>query len=69
MLSLARVRAQLVRAPVVDSDRVVVSVESVDECTDRRFVQVAQVTSGLTGLLTQHHGLGADETEGVNDDL
>jgi hypothetical protein len=36
-----------------------------NERLDGGLVQVPQVTGGLPGLLAQHHGLGADETEGI----
>ena len=44
-------------------------VEAMDECLDRGLVQVAQVAGCLPRLLAQHHGLRADEAEGIDHDL
>jgi hypothetical protein len=33
------------------------------------FVQVTNIGGGLPRLLTHHHRLRVDETEGINDDL
>ena len=31
------------------------------------LVEVAEVGGGLAGLLAEHHGLGVDQAEGIND--
>lgn len=54
---------------VADADAVVVTVETVDESLNGGLVEVAQVGSGLAGLLSEHEGLWVDEAEGVDDDL
>jgi len=40
-----------------------------DERLNGRLVQVPQIAGGLPRLLPEHHRLGADESEGINDDL
>lgn len=55
--------------PVVDANAVVMSVETVDECLDGRFVQVTQVGCALSRFLTQHERLGIDESEGIDHNL
>lgn len=45
------------------------SVQSVNQGLNARFVQVAQVRCSLPWLLTHHKCLGGDEPEGVNDDF
>ena len=54
---------------VVDDDGVVVPVEPVDEGLDAGLVEVPDVAGGLAGLLPEHHELGVDEAEAVDDDL
>lgn len=39
---------------VVDCNRVVVSVQPVDECLDGGFVEMAEVGGGLSGFLAHH---------------
>jgi hypothetical protein len=45
---------------------VVVSVKAVYECLYVRLVQVANITSSLPWLLSQHHQLWIDQSEAVN---
>lgn len=54
---------------VVDSDRVVMPVQTVDQSLNRRFVEMAQIGCGLARLLTKHQGLWVDEAESVDDNL
>jgi len=44
-------------------------VQAVDQCLDRRLVQVTDVARCLTGLLAGHEGLGIDRPESVNNDF
>ena len=57
------------RLAVVYADRVVVSVEAMDEGLDRRLVEVTKIAGALTRLLAHHKKLRVDEPEGVDDDL
>lgn len=57
------------RLAVVNPDTVVVSVQSMNEGLDRRFVQMTQVGCCLPGLLAHDDGLGLDKTESIDDDL
>ena len=52
--------------PVVDGDGVVVPVEAMDEGLDRGLLQMAQVGGGLAWLLSQHHHVWVDQSEGIN---
>lgn len=45
------------------------SIETVDECLNRRLVEVTQVRSTLSRLLAEHERLWVDESESINDDL
>lgn len=40
-----------------------------NECLDGRLVEVTKVACCLAWLLPQHHGLGADQAESINDHL
>lgn len=40
-----------------------------DQCLDRRLVDVSNVGCRLPWLPTRKHGLGVDETEGINHHL
>ena len=44
-------------------------VETVDESLDAWFVEMTQHWGCLSRLLTQHHHVGVDQSEGVDDDL
>ena len=57
------------RFAVIDKDRVVMSVQSVNQRLDRGFVEMAKVGGGLAGLLSEHKGLWVDQSEGVDDHL
>lgn len=54
---------------VVDGNRVVMSVQAMDEGLNGRFVKMSQIRSCLTRLLSKHQRLRVDEPEGVNDDF
>ncbi len=54
---------------IIDANRVVVSVEAVDEGLYRRLVEMTQVGRALPRLLTKHQRLWVDEPEGIDDDL
>ena len=54
---------------VVDDDGVVVPVESMNQGLDGRFVQMSDVAGRLAGFLAEHHELGVDEAEAIDDDL
>lgn len=36
---------------------------------DRRLVQMTQVRCGLSWFMTQHHHVGIDQSEGINNNL
>ena len=57
------------RLSVVDADRVVVTVEPVDEGLNGGLVEVADVGCGLAGFVAHHERLWVDEAEGIDDDL
>lgn len=54
---------------VIDSNRVIVAVQSMNQCLDRRLVNVSDVGCCLPWLPTRKYSLGVDETEGINDYL
>ena len=45
------------------------SVETVDESLDGRFVEMSQVGGTLTRFLTKHERLWVDESESIDDYL
>ena len=45
------------------------SVETVNECLNGRFVEMTQVRCALTRFLTEHKRLRVDESESIDDDL
>ena len=55
--------------PVVHRDRVVVSVQPVDESLYRGFVDVPDIRCRLPGLATRDNGMWIDKTEGINYDF
>jgi hypothetical protein len=57
------------RLSVVDRNGVVVSIQAMNKCLNRRLIQMSQVAGALTRLLTHHQELRVDEAEGINDDL
>lgn len=54
---------------VIDSNAVVVPVQAVDECLDRRLIQVTQIGCGLPRLLTHDHSLGLNKSESINNNF
>mmetsp|Transcript_59061 Transcript_59061/g.103359 ORF Transcript_59061/g.103359 Transcript_59061/m.103359 type:complete len:273 (+) Transcript_59061:351-1169(+) len=54
---------------VVDGNRIVVPVQTVDEACQGWLVEMANVGSCLTWLLSEHHSLLANEPKAINDDL
>ena len=58
-----------VRLTIVDHDRVVVSVQAVNESLNGRFVDLANIRCRLPGFLTSEDGLWTDKTESVNHDF
>jgi hypothetical protein len=57
------------RLAVIDSDRVIMPVEAMDEGLNGRLVYVSNVGGRLPCLTTSHDGMLVDETECINDDL
>ena len=45
------------------------SVEAVDECLNRRLIQVTQVRGTLTRFLSEHKGLWVDEAKCIDNDF
>lgn len=57
------------RLAVCDSNRVVVSVQAVNERLDRGLVDVSNVRRRLSGLLAHDDCVGIDEAESIDDDF
>lgn len=55
--------------PVIDGDRIIMSVKTVDEGLDGWLVEMTKIGCGLTWFLAQHHLLWVDESECVNNNL
>ncbi len=55
------------RLAIIDDNRVVMSVESVDKGLNGGFVDMPDVRRRLTGFLTQDCGMGIDKAEGIDD--
>ena len=53
----------------VDGDRIVVSIETVDEGLNGRLVNVSYIGRSLTSFAARNHGLGLDESESVDYNL
>lgn len=45
------------------------SIKPVNQCLDAWLVEGSEVAGGLPRLLTQHHGLWADQPESINHDF
>lgn len=45
------------------------TVQAVDEALDARFVQVSDIGSRLSRLLSQYDGVGVNQPESINNDL
>jgi hypothetical protein len=54
---------------VVNDNAVVMTVQAMDECLDRRLLQMANIAGRLTRLVTEHHQLWIDQAKAVNDDF
>lgn len=54
---------------VVDADRVVVSVQAVNQRLDRGLIQVTQVRCALAGLLAEHQRLRVNQPECIDHDF
>ena len=57
------------RLAIVDRNRVVVSVKTVDQRLDGRLVDVADIRRRLARFAASDDGVRVDEAEGVDDDL
>lgn len=54
---------------VVDCNRVVMTVQTMDKGLNGRFVDVANVRRCLTGFSTRDNGVRVDQSEGVDYDF
>lgn len=54
---------------IINCDRVVVSVQAMDQCLDAWLVQVTDIGGCLARFVAHCCGLGIDQTESINDDL
>lgn len=54
---------------VVDADRVVMAVQTVDKRLYGGLVEMTDVRGGLAWFVAHHEGLWVDQTESVNDDF
>ena len=57
------------RLAVVDGDRVVVAIETVDKSLDRWLIEVSEIGRRLAGFLSEDIGLRIDQSECVDDDF
>ena len=57
------------RLSVVNGDRVIVAVKSMDQGLDRGLIDMTNIGRCLSGLLACQNGLLADEAESIDDHL
>ena len=54
---------------VVNTNRVVVTIQTVYQSLNRGSLQMTQIRSCLSWLLAQNHHVGVDQAESINDHL
>jgi hypothetical protein len=55
------------RLPIIDGDRIIMSVQAVDESLNGRLIDMADIRGRLPRLAASYHSLGLDQAECVYD--
>lgn len=58
-----------VRLAIINGNRVVVPIKSVNECLYRGFIDVTNVRGRLPGFATGNDGVRVDETKSIDNDF
>mmetsp|Transcript_24751 Transcript_24751/g.57698 ORF Transcript_24751/g.57698 Transcript_24751/m.57698 type:complete len:266 (-) Transcript_24751:471-1268(-) len=54
---------------IINDNRIIMSVEAMNQSLNRRFLQMTNIGRGLSWLLSQHHQLGIDQAKAINHHL